>query len=80
MKRFIFFSGLLLPILAFSQFTGRVVNDNNNGVPFASVSIKGTTIGVVTDSTGRFAIPAEQRYPFTVIVSLSRISTTGADR
>lgn len=69
MKRIILLSGFLLPILGFAQFTGRVVNDNNEGVPFASVTLKNTTVGVITDSSGRFSIDANQRFPFFLIIS-----------
>ncbi|MDB5249306.1 MAG: TonB-dependent receptor [Segetibacter sp.] len=57
---------------AFSQgvpFTGRIVNDHNQGVPSASVSIKSTSAGTVTDSTGRFSLTVSQKFPFTLIIS-----------
>ena len=69
MKRFSLFLGFLLPILAAAQFTGRVVNDNNDGVPYATISVKSTTIGIVTDSTGRFSLNTEKKVPFTIIIS-----------
>ena len=69
MKRFTLFLGFLLPILAAAQFTGRVVNDNNDGVPYATISVKSTTIGIVTDSTGRFSLNTEKQVPFTIIIS-----------
>ena len=69
MKRIILFLGFLLPVLAFAQFTGRVVNDNNDGVPYASVLVKNTTIGTTTDSTGYFSLPGIQKFPFTLIIS-----------
>lgn len=59
----------LLPALLFSQFTGRVVNDNNQGVPYASISLKNTSIGTVTDSLGRFSLNSNQTFPFTIIIS-----------
>lgn len=69
MKRIILFLGFLLPVLAFAQFTGRVVNDNNDGVPYASVLVKNTAIGTTTDSTGYFSFPGIQKFPFTLIIS-----------
>ncbi|HEX8356914.1 MAG TPA: TonB-dependent receptor [Segetibacter sp.] len=69
MKRILLLSGFLLPILAFSQFTGRVVNENNQGVPSASISIKSTSLGTTTDSTGHFSLEVNQKYPFTVVIS-----------
>jgi len=69
MKRIILLLGFLLPVLAFAQFTGRVVNNNNEGVPYASVLVKNTTTGTTTDSTGYFSLPGIQNFPFTLIVS-----------
>jgi iron complex outermembrane receptor protein len=69
MKRIILFLGFLLPVLAFGQFTGRVVNDNNDGIPYASVSVKTTTEGTVTDSAGRFSFIVNQKFPFTLVIS-----------
>ena len=62
--------GSLLPVLAFAQFTGRVVNENNDGVPYASVTIKKTTIGAITDSSGHFSLDIDQQqFPFSLIIS-----------
>src|SRR5690606_23654321 len=70
MKRILFALGSLLPILAFAQFTGRVVNENNDGVPYASVAIKKTTIGAITDSSGHFSLDIDQlQFPFSLMVS-----------
>lgn len=69
MKRILFLLGFLSPVLAFAQVTGRVVNDNKEGVPYATVVIKNTTTGTTTDSTGRFIIPGIQKFPVTLIVS-----------
>jgi iron complex outermembrane recepter protein len=69
MKYIIFFIGFSLPVLTFAQLTGRVVNDNNDGIPYASVTVKNTSIGDVTDSTGHFSVVVSQPFPFTLVVS-----------
>ena len=69
MKRIILVLGFLFPVLAFAQFTGRVVNSNNDGVPFANVVVKNTNTGTTTDSTGRFTLPSTPGFPFTLVVS-----------
>lgn len=69
MKFTFLLSTFLLPVLAFAQLTGRVISDNNKGVPLASVSVKTTTIGTVTDSTGLFSFVVPQRFPFTLVIS-----------
>ncbi len=69
MKRVIFFLGFLSPAIVFAQLSGRVVNSNNDGVPYASVLIKNTGIGTTTDSTGRFTLADIERFPFTLVIS-----------
>ena len=69
MKRTVLILAFLIPVLTFAQFTGRVVNANNQGVPYASVLVKNTTIGTTTDSTGQFTLTDIQKFPFTLIIS-----------
>ncbi|HWJ92378.1 MAG TPA: SusC/RagA family TonB-linked outer membrane protein [Flavisolibacter sp.] len=52
---------VLCSIMALAQtrtVTGRVTDAQGKGVPFASVTIKGTTTGVSADETGAFSIQA----------------------
>ena len=69
MKRIILLLGGLIPVLAFSQFKGRVINERNEGVPFASVTVKNSTIGLNTDSVGYFSFAAPDKFPFTLVVT-----------
>ena len=73
MKRIILLLGVLVPVLAFAQFKGSVVNEKNEGVPFASVTVKNSTIGTNTDSVGYFSFAAPDKFPFTLVVSISWI-------
>ncbi len=49
--------------------SGRIVGENHDGLPSVSVSIKNTTKGTQTDSTGRFSLIISQKLPFTLVVS-----------
>jgi iron complex outermembrane receptor protein len=69
MKRIILFLGFLFPVLAFTQFTGRVVNDNNEGVPYANVVVKNTNTGTTTDSAGHFSLSGLQKFPLRLVIS-----------
>jgi len=69
MKQIILVIGSLLPALTFAQFSGRVINQNNQAIPFASINIKNTTKGTITDSSGRFSIVTDQPFPLLLIVS-----------
>src|SRR5688572_17668011 len=69
MKRIFLLVASFLPLLAFSQFTGRVVDDNGEGIPFASIVIKNTSEGTTSDSSGRFSLVIDRAYPFTLVVS-----------
>ena len=66
-----YFLGIIffLPLLASAQLRGRVVNDNNNGIPYASITIKNTQVGTSTDSAGRFTIANDQRFPFVLVIT-----------
>lgn len=69
MKLVILLLGFLLPGLAFAQFTGSVVNERNEAIPFASITVKNTITGISTDSAGRFSFAVPQKFPFTLIVT-----------
>ncbi|MEP7108688.1 MAG: TonB-dependent receptor [Ferruginibacter sp.] len=49
--------------------SGRVVGENHEGLPSASISVKGAPKGTITDSTGRFSLVINQKFPFTVVIS-----------
>lgn len=69
MKFIITFAIFSFPLVVAAQLTGRIINEQNDGVPFASVSVKNSTDGAVTDSAGRFSLETTQVYPFTIIIS-----------
>ena len=49
--------------------SGKVVGEDHEGVPGASVSIKGTQSGTLTDSTGRFSLVINTKLPFRIVIS-----------
>ena len=59
----------LLSLLTFAQLSGHVVNENNDGVPYASIIIKNTGTGTNTDSLGFFSLQGNQSFPYTLIIS-----------
>lgn len=53
-----------------SKLDGTIVDDiTNQPIIGASVNIKGTTHGVVTDAEGKFYFQTGQKFPYTLIVS-----------
>lgn len=60
-SKYFFFAILTLFIGAtsFAQITGTVIDENGEGLPGATVSIKGTTTGTITDVSGRFSLDAD---------------------
>lgn len=50
---------------------GIVIDDNEQPIPYASVFIKGTTIGVATDSAGNFSLNYPGREDSIVLISSS---------
>jgi len=75
MKRSVLFFGFILPLFVFGQtsksfrLTGRVVNDNNKGLPYATVKLKTGKAGSITDSSGNFTLDVNQSFPFFLIIS-----------
>lgn len=75
MKNFILLLLVFIPGLTFAQLngsvllTGKVVDEAGKSLPSASVFVKGTSTGVVSDSTGHFSLVINQRFPFYLIIS-----------
>jgi iron complex outermembrane receptor protein len=69
MKRTILLTAGIIPLLTFAQFTGRVVDDNGEGIAFASISVKNTYTGTSADSSGRFSLVIDKHFPFTLVIS-----------
>jgi iron complex outermembrane receptor protein len=70
MKRIILPFILLFPVVLMAQFSGRVVNEKHQAVPYANIVIKNTPTGTTSDSTGNFSFPLSAlKYPFTLLVS-----------
>ncbi|MEI6087130.1 MAG: TonB-dependent receptor [Bacteroidota bacterium] len=75
MKNILFFMLLIFPFMVHAQLngtlilSGKVVGENHEAVPSASISIKGTKLGTVTDSTGKFSLVINQKLPFRIVIS-----------
>ncbi len=75
MKRIILSLAFLLPLYLFAQsdepteLKGQIISENNTGLPFASISLKGTSKGAITDSTGNFTLVVNQKLPVTLTIS-----------
>lgn len=76
MKQFIAIIGSLLPFLASAQVSGRVVNENNEGIPFVSITVKGTSAGTTTDSLGYFSIVLAETSAFPLTLTASSVGYT----
>ena len=65
----------LLPVMALAQLngtvilSGKVVGENHEGLAAASIAVKGANKGTVTDSSGKFSLVINQKFPFTVVVT-----------
>jgi iron complex outermembrane receptor protein len=70
MNRILVFFLLIFPAFSFAQLSGRVSNDRNAPLPFASVAVKGTTAVTTTDSTGQFSLDYAN-FPFTLVVTFA---------
>ncbi len=52
-----------------SVFTGKVVDETNQPLPGATVTVKGTTQSTVTDAAGKFSFPVGNQSAMAIIVS-----------
>jgi len=74
MKRSILLLAFLLPFYLFAQLngavilSGRIVGENHEGVAAASVTVKDTQFGTTTDSTGKFSLVINQKFPFKLVI------------
>ena len=75
MKRIILLLAFLLPLYLFAQLngavilSGKIVGESHEAIAYASVTIKGTSVGTITDSIGKFSLVINQKFPFKIIVS-----------
>lgn len=66
---------IVLPFLVSAQLngtlllSGKVVGENHEAVTSASIAIKGTKLGTLTDSTGKFYLVINQKLPFRIVIS-----------
>ncbi len=57
--------------------SGSVKNlSTGEAIPSASILVKGTSKGTISDETGRFAITVRQAFPFTLVFSAINFATT----
>lgn len=65
----------LIPVFTYAQLngslilSGRIVGENHEGLASASVTIKGTSVGTITDSLGNFSLVISQKLPFKILIS-----------
>ncbi len=75
MKQSILLLAFLLPVYLFAQLNGAVilsgtiVGENHEPIPAASIAVKDTKIGTQTDSTGKFSLVVNQKFPFRLVIS-----------
>ncbi len=70
MKRSLLLAVIFLPFFAAAQVTGRVVS-GNNGIPYASILVKNSTIGTTADSAGYFSLTGINKFPVTLVVTFA---------
>ena len=54
------FSFLLLHSLAFAQITGQITDEKSEPLPFATIYIKGTSVGTTSNIEGFYELPLER--------------------
>ncbi len=55
---------------ASTTITGRIINERNHPISFASIVVKNTTVGTTADSAGSFSLPVvNQPIPFSLVIT-----------
>lgn len=76
MKKVFFTSLLFISGIIFAQtepdfnaLQGRIINDNNHGVPYANIEVRGGTARTTTDADGRFAFKVDKNIPYSIFIT-----------
>ncbi|WP_405209165.1 TonB-dependent receptor [Aquimarina sp. LLG6339-5] len=71
MKKITFIVALFICVISNAQtaINGRVVDEFNQPIPGANISLKGDAIGTVTDFDGLFTLKVTKKPPFTITAS-----------
>jgi outer membrane receptor protein involved in Fe transport len=75
MKKILLSSLFIFPLFVFAQLngsaivSGKVIDDRSQPLVAASVTIKGSKHGAITDSSGYFSLVINQKFPFRLVVS-----------
>ena len=65
----------LLPFFAVAQLngtvilSGKIVGENNQGLPGSSIMVKGTSAGTTSDTSGKFSLVINQKFPFKLVIT-----------
>ncbi|MFZ4056575.1 MAG: TonB-dependent receptor [Ferruginibacter sp.] len=75
MKSIFFMLIFFIPIHLIAQLngtvlvSGKVVGENHEAIPSATVVLKGSVKGTLTDSLGKFKLVINQKFPFKLVIS-----------
>ena len=74
MKKFLIII-FLIPVIAAAQFngsvilSGKVVGEKQEELSSVSIAVKGASNGTITDSTGKFSLVVNQKFPFSLVIT-----------
>ena len=53
----------------YNALQGRIINDNNHGIPYANIEVRGGTARTTTDADGRFAFKVDKNIPYSIFIT-----------
>ena len=68
-----------ISITAQTTIGGKVVDDNNQPIPGANITLQSSSVGTVTDFDGLFTLTIEKEPPFAIIISSVGFKTATLD-
>lgn len=76
MKKVFFISLLFVSGILFAQtepnynaLQGRIINDQNHGIPYANIEVRGGSARTTTDAEGRFAFEVDKNIPYSIFIT-----------
>lgn len=67
MKKILELLFLFLTVSVFAQIKGKVIDKNNNSLPFVSVYVENSTIGTTTNNDGEYELPIHKTGDYSIV-------------
>ncbi len=53
----------------YNALKGRIINENNHGIPYANIEVRGGAERTTTDTAGRFSFEVDKNVPYSILIT-----------